>query len=69
MIKHSEDNTFYFVGIDKVRFKRPVVPGDCLIITSKIIRTIRGIWKFESRAQVNEDIVTEAQLMCTMKEL
>lgn len=68
-IKHSEDNTFYFVGIDKVRFKRPVVPGDCLIITSKIIRTIRGIWKFESRAQVNEDIVTEAQLMCTMKEL
>ena len=67
-VKHSQKNTFYFVGIEKVRFKRPVVPGDSLVITSKILRTLRGIWKFSARAEVEEQVVTEAQLMCTMKE-
>ena len=67
-VKHSKKNTFYFVGIEKVRFKRPVVPGDSLVITSKILRTLRGIWKFSARAEVEEQVVTEAQLMCTMKE-
>ena len=68
-IKYSKDNTFYFVGIDKVRFKRPVVPGDTLFISSKIIRTIKGIWKFSANAAVNDLTVAEAQLMCTMKDL
>ena len=67
-VKHSQKNTFYFVGLEKVRFKRPVVPGDSLVITFKILRTLRGIWKFSARAEVEEQVVTEAQLMCTMKE-
>ncbi len=68
-IKHSAKNTFYFVGIDKVRFKRPVLPGDRLVITSKINRTLRGIWKFSATAQVDDALASEAQIMCTMKEL
>ena len=63
----SKNNTFYFVGIDKVRFKKPVIPGDRLLIKSKIVRTIRGIWKFAAKVEVEESLVTEAQLMCTMK--
>ncbi len=68
-IKYSKDNTFYFVGIDKVRFKRPVVPGDRLLISSRIIGTIKGIWKFSADATVDDMVVAEAQLMCTMKDL
>lgn len=64
------DNTvIYFVGIDGARFKRPVMPGDQLIMEAKIIKVMRGIWKFAARATVEGQLACEAELMCTLKTL
>jgi len=54
---------FYFVGIDKARFRKPVEPGDQLILTAKLERQMRGIWKFSTVAYVGEDEVTSAEMM------
>ncbi len=59
---------YYFVGIDNARFKKPVTPGDQLILEVKMGRQVRGIGKFEEQARVGDIIVTEAELMCTIKE-
>jgi 3-hydroxyacyl-[acyl-carrier-protein] dehydratase len=59
---------YYFVGIDKARFKRPVRPGDQLILHVSLLRSVRGIGKFAARARVGEVVVTEAELMCTIKD-
>ncbi len=42
----NEKTRFYFAGIDKCRFRRPVEPGDQLILTAKVERNMKGIWKF-----------------------
>ncbi len=60
---------FYLVGADKVRFKRPVEPGDQLRIDTSIIRRRRGIWVFQARASVNDLTVAEAEILCTMRDL
>lgn len=60
---------YYFVGIDKARFKRPVTPGDQLILDVKFERYMRGIWKFSARASVEGAVAAEAELMCTVKQL
>ncbi len=63
-----DDNTvYYFVGIDSARFKRPVVPGDQLIIKVETIRNARGLWKFKARAEVEGQLAAEAEIMCTMR--
>jgi 3-hydroxyacyl-[acyl-carrier-protein] dehydratase len=59
----------YFVGIDHARFKRPVFPGDQLILHSDLILVKRGIWKFKCMAKVDDLTVAEAELMCTEKIL
>jgi len=59
---------YYFVGIDNARFKKPVTPGDQLILNVTMLRQVRGIGKFAAHATVNEVLVTEAELMCTIKE-
>lgn len=59
---------YYFVGIDNARFKKPVTPGDQLILNVAMLRQVRGIGKFAAHATVNEVLVTEAELMCTIKE-
>jgi 3-hydroxyacyl-[acyl-carrier-protein] dehydratase len=59
----DESTRFYFVGIDKARFRKPVEPGDQLILTAKLERAIRGIWKFSTFAYVGEDEVTSAEMM------
>ena len=64
-----EDHVVYFVGIDQARFKKPVVPGDRLIITAEIVRNLKGIWKFAVKAEVDGKLVSEAVLMCTMREV
>jgi len=68
-IARSDNNVFYFVGIDDARFKKPVTPGDQLIIKAQILRSIKGIWKFTGQAFVNEKLVSEAALMCTMRNV
>jgi 3-hydroxyacyl-[acyl-carrier-protein] dehydratase len=68
-LKSDARSVYYFVGIDEARFKRPVVPGDQLTIKAQVVRNLRGIWKFTGQALVGDTLVSEAQLMCTMKEL
>jgi 3-hydroxyacyl-[acyl-carrier-protein] dehydratase len=56
------------VGVDNARFKKPVTPGDQLILNASIERFKAGIWKFKTFATVNDVIVTEADLMCTIRK-
>lgn len=63
-----DDNTvYYFAGIDGARFKRPVEPGDQLIMDVSIDRAKAGIYKFKGVARVDGEVVCEAELMCTMR--
>jgi len=59
----DESTRFFFVGIDKARFRKPVEPGDQLILTAKLERQMRGIWKFSTVAYVGDDEVTSAEMM------
>lgn len=59
----NEDTKLYFVGIDEARFRRPVVPGDQLLLEAKITRQIRGIWKFDARASVGGEVAASASIM------
>ncbi len=59
----DEDTRFYFVGIDKARFRRPVEPGDQLILKATLERAIRGIWKFSTVAEVGGEEVASATMM------
>jgi 3-hydroxyacyl-[acyl-carrier-protein] dehydratase len=63
----SDDSVYYFAGIDNARFKKPVSPGDRLILEVKIDRILRGIWKYSARALVDDAVVAEANLLCTLK--
>jgi len=64
----TQNLLYYFVGIDKARFKKVVVPGDQLTLDVAMTRKVRGIAKFETVAKVGEDVVAEAELLCTIKE-
>lgn len=65
----DENNIYYFVGIDSARFKRPVVPGDQLVLEISIDRVRGGIWKFKGVASVEGEVAAEAELMCTMRQV
>lgn len=64
----DENTVYYFVGIDGARFKRPVSPGDQLILKVALTRNLRGLWKFKAVAEVDGQVAAEAELMCTMRE-
>jgi 3-hydroxyacyl-[acyl-carrier-protein] dehydratase len=68
-LKPSKDTVYYFAGIDKARFKKPVAPGDQLELRVKIDRIIRGIGKYSGQALVNGEVVAEAELMCILKTI
>ena len=59
----DEDRQLYFVGIDKARFRRPVFPGDQLILKATLERSLRGIWKFSTVAEVDGEEATHAEMM------
>jgi 3-hydroxyacyl-[acyl-carrier-protein] dehydratase len=65
----GEDTVVYFVGIDGARFKRPVGPGDQLILEATIERAKSGIYRYKTRASVDGLTVVEAELMCTMRKV
>ncbi len=65
----NEKSVYYFVGIDKARFKRPVEPGDQLRLEAKLMRRMRGMWLFEATAYVGEEVAASAELMCTYREI
>ncbi len=59
----DESVKFYFAGIDKARFRRPVVPGDQLVLRATLERRIRTIWKFSTLAEVDGEEVASAEMM------
>ncbi len=61
-------NLYYLVGVDKARFKRPVEPGDQLILVAQMQRRIRGIFKFAATAHVGTELVARAEFMTTEME-
>ena len=65
----DDKTVYYFAGIDGARFKRPVEPGDQLILDVELERMRAGIFKFKARASVGEETATEAELMCTMRTI
>jgi 3-hydroxyacyl-[acyl-carrier-protein] dehydratase len=67
--KPDARSVYYFVGIDEARFKRPVRPGDQLLLDVTLERHLRGMWKFLAQARVGDVLVAEARLMCTVREL
>lgn len=67
--KPDDKSVYYFVGIDEARFKRPVSPGDQLMLEVTIERNVRGIWKFSGAARVGDALAAEAKLMCTVRAL
>ena len=65
----KENVLYYFVGIDKARFKRPVEPGDQLKLNVRVKRAVRGIWMFYAEATVDGEVACTAEVMCTVKEV
>lgn len=64
----SDELLYMLVGVDNVRFKRQVVPGDQLTLKAKLERRSKVIWKFSCEASVDGEIVTTADLLCAAKE-
>ena len=65
----NEDSIYYFAGMDCVRFKRPVAPGDQLILEVELLRMKAGIFKFKARALVGEELAVEAELTCAVRAI
>jgi 3-hydroxyacyl-[acyl-carrier-protein] dehydratase len=65
----DDQSVYYFAGIDGARFKRPVEPGDQLILDVELDRMRAGVFKFNAKAYVGGELATEAQLMCTVKAI
>lgn len=63
----QEDIIYYFVGIDKARFKRPVEPGDQLILRAQLLKSRHQVWRFSTTAQVDGELCAEAELMCAAR--
>jgi 3-hydroxyacyl-[acyl-carrier-protein] dehydratase len=60
----SDGSTYYLAGADNVRFKRPCVPGDQIILKATVMSNRRGIWKFDVRAEVDGQLAASAQILC-----
>jgi len=65
----TEDVVYYFAGIDGVRFKQPVGPGDQLILLVELLRMKSGIFKFKARAEVDGNLAVEAEITCAMRKV
>lgn len=65
----SDDSLYYFVGIDNARFKKPVEPGDQLLMEVEVLKRKRDMWKFTAKASVDGKVVCSAELMCARKDI
>jgi 3-hydroxyacyl-[acyl-carrier-protein] dehydratase len=65
----DDKTVYYFAGIDGARFKRPVEPGDQLVMNVTLDRMKAGIFKFKGVARVGDEVACEAELMCTMRTI
>ena len=70
MDKTPEDGSVYlFAGADNVRFRRQVVPGDKLVLESTVVSSKRGIWKFECKASVDDQLAASATILCADRKV
>ncbi|WP_116364977.1 3-hydroxyacyl-ACP dehydratase FabZ [Parahaliea mediterranea] len=60
----ADGSIYYFVGADNLRFKRPCVPGDRVMLRAKILGDRRGIWKFEVSSDVDGELAASATILC-----
>jgi 3-hydroxyacyl-[acyl-carrier-protein] dehydratase len=67
--ERSENELYFFVGIDNARFKRQVVPGDQLTLEVEQLSVKRGIAKYTARALVDGQVACEAEIMCARREV
>lgn len=68
--KTPQDGSVYlFAGADKVRFRRPVVPGDRLDLEASVVSEKRGIWKFECKASVDGELAASATILCADRKV
>ncbi len=65
----TEESLYFFVGADNARFKQIVVPGDQLVIHIDFIKSMRGVWKFDAEARVNDKVVASAEIMCAERQV
>ncbi|MFZ5593506.1 MAG: 3-hydroxyacyl-ACP dehydratase FabZ [Pseudomonadota bacterium] len=65
----TDKSLYFFAGIDNARFKQPVVPGDQLVLEVEVLRVIRTVWKFNTTAKVDGNVVASAEIMCAEREL
>lgn len=65
----DDKTVYYFAGIDGARFKRPVEPGDQLIMDVELLRLKSGVFKFKGVTRVQGNVACEAELMCTMRTI
>jgi 3-hydroxyacyl-[acyl-carrier-protein] dehydratase len=68
-IKPDDKSVYYFAGIDRARFKKPVMPGDQLVLEVSIKRSVRNVVKYAGKAYVGETLVAEAELLCTLRPI
>ena len=67
--KPADGYLYYFVGADNIRLRRPVVPGDQLVLEAEIITAKKGIYKFACRASVNNEEVSSMTIMCAERKV
>ena len=67
--KRDENTVVYLAGVDGARFKRPVVPGDTLILEAEKLLEKRGLIKYSVRAKVGNQLACEAELLCTQRTI
>jgi 3-hydroxyacyl-[acyl-carrier-protein] dehydratase len=65
----NESSVYLLCGIEKVRFRKKVLPGDTLVFKSSVLASKRGIWKFKCAAYSEEDLVCSAEILCADKSL
>jgi 3-hydroxyacyl-[acyl-carrier-protein] dehydratase len=62
----NQGSPIFLMGLDKVRFRKPVVPGDQLVLEVESLRSGKKFWKFSGKAFVNQTLVAEAELMAAV---
>ena len=65
----DDKTVYYFAGIDGARFKRPVEPGDQLVMDVTLERMKSGVFKFKGTSRVGDQVACEADLTCTMRRI
>jgi len=65
-VAENPDTKIFFMSIDKARFRKPVRPGDTLVMTMELLNRKRNIWKFAGRAEVDGKLVSEAEMMASV---